>query len=190
MLLGNSPLFERKTCCFGKKVKGKKEKKNDYRNFSRFVRCVKCFFDLVKVKGYLLSSDILCQTIYTLEATYNFKHVSYNISYVEPKPSLKSFPKILPKYILDHVVAPVYRWMRPILDLMCRHDARFALKLFANDGFEDIMPNMCVQGRQDIIHKNHLWAQLNLSKGGWEKGGKTQGKTWSNLLHFGRKPNQ
>ena len=53
--------------------------------------------------------------------------------------------------------------MRPILDLMCRHDACLALELFANDGFEDIMPNMCVQGRQDIIHKNHLRAQLNLS---------------------------
>lgn len=68
-------------------------------------------------------------------------------------------------------VAPVYRWMRPILDLMCHHDARLALELFANDGFEDIMPNMCVQGRQDIVHKNHLRAPVEFVVGGWEKGG-------------------
>ena len=70
-------------------------------------------------------------------------------------------------------VAPVYRWMRPILDLMCHHDACLALELFANDGFEDIMPNMCVQGRQDIVHKNHLRAPVEFVVGGWEKGWQT-----------------
>ena len=76
-------------------------------------------------------------------------------SYVEPKPEIapnKNLSKQT-KYVCD---APIYRWMRPILDLMCHHDTRLALELFANDGFEDVMPNMCIQGRQDIVHTNHL----------------------------------
>ena len=163
---GNSPLFERKTSCLWKKGEGD-GKKNEIETVF-----VLCFWDLVTVysdisqlaaKGF---PDLLWIWKKNLKLEHSIPkclHLGVHIQlqtffsfpiYVEPKPEIPPTKNPFDKKKM--CVAPIYRWMRPILDLMCHHDARLALKLFANDGFEDIMPNVCIQGRQDIVHKNHL----------------------------------